>query len=284
MWGVGLIGLVSGAIQVKRILSGSDDKTIRVWNADTGEAISAPVEGHTDMVTSVAFSYDGKRIVSGSYDKTIRVWNADTGEAISAPFEGHTHWVMSVAFSHDGKRIVSGSFDKTIRVWNADTGELISAPFAGQATMGPGFQNNSRIKNGWLLNLPSELLFWVPPWSQFEESAGEGAVQRGEVRENIAGKAEGDDAFVQVYQRYTQVRKNARGARATGGAGQRGEMKRGEITRMRDAQSYHNPAHIGRTRSGLCPMSASRDRERKDMADTPVDHRARPQKTINWII
>ena len=70
----------------KRIVSGSSDNTIRVWNADTGEVISAPFEGHTDWVTSVAFSQDGKRIVSGSKDKTIRVWDADTGDVISAPF------------------------------------------------------------------------------------------------------------------------------------------------------------------------------------------------------
>ncbi|KAF8466772.1 quinon protein alcohol dehydrogenase-like superfamily [Gautieria morchelliformis] len=105
--------------------------TIRVWNADAGEVISAPFEGHTDTVSSVAFSHDGKRIVSGSDDNTIRVWNADTGELISAPFEGHTDTVLSVAFSHDGKRIVSGSDDQTIRVWNTDIGEVISAPFEG---------------------------------------------------------------------------------------------------------------------------------------------------------
>ncbi|KAF8520283.1 WD40-repeat-containing domain protein, partial [Gautieria morchelliformis] len=88
-------------------------------------------EGHTEWVTSVAFSHDDKRIVSGSRDMTIRVRNADTRELILAPFEGHTDWVTSVAFSHDDKLIVSGSGDKMILVWSADTGELISAPFEG---------------------------------------------------------------------------------------------------------------------------------------------------------
>ena len=50
----------------KRIVSGSSDKTIRGWNADTMEIISAPFKGHTDAVMSVAFLQDGKRIVSGS--------------------------------------------------------------------------------------------------------------------------------------------------------------------------------------------------------------------------
>src|ERR1700691_3837327 len=54
----------------KQIVSGSDDKSIRVWDAETGEMVSGPFEGYTDGV-SVAFSPDGKRIVSGSSDKSI---------------------------------------------------------------------------------------------------------------------------------------------------------------------------------------------------------------------
>ncbi|KAF8465463.1 WD40-repeat-containing domain protein [Gautieria morchelliformis] len=118
----------------KRIVSGSHDLTIRVWDADTVELLSAPFEGHTSYAMSVAFSQDGKQIVSRSGDQTIHVWNADTRELLSAPFEDHTNRVMSVVFSHDGKRIVSGSSDQTIRVWNADTGEGISAPFEGHAS------------------------------------------------------------------------------------------------------------------------------------------------------
>src|SRR6266571_507627 len=64
----------------QRIVSGSDDGTIRVWNATTGETEAGPFTGHTHSVWSVAFSPDGQRIVSGSDDRTIRVWNATTGE------------------------------------------------------------------------------------------------------------------------------------------------------------------------------------------------------------
>src|SRR6266702_502286 len=103
----------------QRIASSSHDRTIRVWNATTGETEAGPFTGHTGRVSSVAFSPDGQRIVSGSGDRTIRVWNATTGETEAGPFAGHTDWVSSVAFSPDGKRIVSGSRDGTIRVWNA---------------------------------------------------------------------------------------------------------------------------------------------------------------------
>ncbi|KAF8520299.1 WD40-repeat-containing domain protein [Gautieria morchelliformis] len=86
----------------KCIVTGSFDKTICMWNADTRELISAPFEGHTASVRSVVFSDGGKCIVSRSDDGMIHVWNADTGEVISAPFEGHTHIVTSVTFLQDG--------------------------------------------------------------------------------------------------------------------------------------------------------------------------------------
>jgi WD40 repeat protein len=73
----------------QRIVSGSYDKTICVWNAMTGEVVAGPFTGHTGYVMSVAFSPDGQQIVSGSGDKTICVWNAMTGEALAGPFTGH---------------------------------------------------------------------------------------------------------------------------------------------------------------------------------------------------
>ena len=115
----------------QRIVSGSDDETVRLWDADTGQPIGAPLTGHTGAVASVAFSPDGQRIVSGSFGKTVRLWDADTGQPIGAPLTGHTDAVHSVAFSPDGRRIVSGSYDKTVRLWDADTGQPIGAPLTG---------------------------------------------------------------------------------------------------------------------------------------------------------
>jgi WD40 repeat protein len=82
------------------------------------------LRGHTDEVTSVAFSRDGNRIVSGSWDKTIKVWDATSGHE-TLNLKGHTGGVTSVAFSADGKRIVSGGDDKTIRVWDTTSGQQI---------------------------------------------------------------------------------------------------------------------------------------------------------------
>ncbi|THU97559.1 WD40 repeat-like protein [Dendrothele bispora CBS 962.96] len=114
----------------ERIVSGSSDNAMRVWNARTG-ALEGEFQGHSDWINSVAFSPDGERIVSGSRDKTVRVWNARTGAPDGDPFQGHNHDVTSVAFSPDGERIVSGSYDNTLRVWNARTGALEGDPFQG---------------------------------------------------------------------------------------------------------------------------------------------------------
>jgi WD40 repeat protein len=58
----------------KRIVSGSSDNTLKVWDAQTGQE-TLTLKGHYDRVLSVSFSPDGKRIVSGSYDKTLKVWD-----------------------------------------------------------------------------------------------------------------------------------------------------------------------------------------------------------------
>src|SRR5262249_42448652 len=113
----------------KRIVTASDDKTARVWDAETGKQIGQPRKGHTRGVGSAAFSPDGKRIVTASLDQTARLWDAETGEQIG-DLAGHTDNVINAAFSPDGKRIVTASQDKTARVIReifANTQKLVSA-------------------------------------------------------------------------------------------------------------------------------------------------------------
>ncbi|KAF5331505.1 hypothetical protein D9758_018599 [Tetrapyrgos nigripes] len=118
-----------------RIVSGSEDGTVRIWDAQTGTAIGEPLQGHEYWVQSVAFSPDGARIVSGSRDRTVRIWDAQTGTAIGEPLQGHEDWVQSVAFSPDGARIVSGSHDRTVRIWDAQTGTAIGEPLQGHESL-----------------------------------------------------------------------------------------------------------------------------------------------------
>ena len=84
-------------------------------------AHKATLTGHTDWVTSVAFSPNGLTVASGSVDETVRLWDAVTG-AHKATLTGHTGWVTSVAFSPNGLTVASGSEDETVRLWDAVTG------------------------------------------------------------------------------------------------------------------------------------------------------------------
>src|SRR5688572_11868861 len=63
------------------VVSGSDDTTIRIWDAHTGQTVMGSPQGHSAAINSVAYSPDGKHVVSGSDDKTIKIWNAYTGQA-----------------------------------------------------------------------------------------------------------------------------------------------------------------------------------------------------------
>src|SRR5258707_8915159 len=90
--------------------------------------VGEPLEGHTSIVWSVAYSPDGRYIISGSLDKTIRIWDAETGTMVGEPLEGHTDRALSVAYPPDGRYIVSGSFDNTIRIWYAETATMVVEP------------------------------------------------------------------------------------------------------------------------------------------------------------
>ncbi|QSJ18848.1 serine/threonine protein kinase [Nostoc sp. UHCC 0702] len=113
----------SGDRDSKEKLSEKGLRTIKLWNAATGEEIRT-LEGHSQKVNVVAISPDGKTLVSGSDDKTIKLWNLATAKEIRT-LEGHSDSIQALAISPDGKILVSGSDDKTIKLWNLATGRLI---------------------------------------------------------------------------------------------------------------------------------------------------------------
>jgi TIR domain/WD domain, G-beta repeat len=107
-----------------RIVTASDDKTARIWDAARAKEI-ALLRGHDSDVYSAAFSPDGSRIVTASLDTTARIWDAATAKEI-AVLRGHDSNVWSAAFSPDGSRIVTASWDKTARIWDAATAREIA--------------------------------------------------------------------------------------------------------------------------------------------------------------
>jgi len=105
------------------LASGSEDKTVRVWDAGQGRLLRT-LEGHSGSVQSVAWDPEGRLLASGSTDRTVRVWDAGQGVLLRA-LEGHGSFVTSVAWDPEGRRLASGSDDQTVRVWDAAQGQML---------------------------------------------------------------------------------------------------------------------------------------------------------------
>ncbi|KIO05431.1 hypothetical protein M404DRAFT_141463, partial [Pisolithus tinctorius Marx 270] len=139
----------------RKIVSGSRDKTVRVWDAERGVQIGSPLEGHTGKVTSVAFSPDGKRIVSGSEDNTVRVWDAERVVQIGCPLEGHGAAACLVCFLSNPSHAIH------------DTAQLLDGLQYEDVVM-----RNEPVKlhgDGWVRGPKGRLLLWIPPtfWGQW---------------------------------------------------------------------------------------------------------------------
>jgi len=123
------------------IVSGGEDKTIKLWDVESHELIDT-LHGHSESVWSVAFSPDGLLIASGSEDNTIKLWDASSLTEVTT-LTGHSNLITSVAFSPDSRLLASGSWDKTIRLWDAKTHEKIAV-----LRMNPPFRwNDDYVKS-----------------------------------------------------------------------------------------------------------------------------------------
>ncbi|MCX6579832.1 MAG: NACHT domain-containing protein [Candidatus Aminicenantes bacterium] len=107
----------------KRVVSASEDNTLKLWDVETGKEIRC-FSGHTDSVLSCAALPDGRRVVSASADNTLKLWDVETGKTIRT-FSGHTASVYSCAALPDGRRLVSASYDNTLKLWDVETGKTI---------------------------------------------------------------------------------------------------------------------------------------------------------------
>jgi class 3 adenylate cyclase/GTPase SAR1 family protein len=116
------IGRIAWSPDGRMLASPSEDNTIRLWDAETGEC-RRTLEGHTEGVKSVAFDPAGRTLASGSKDQTVKLWEAASGRLLRT-LEGQTGTVFSVAFDPAGCTLASGGMDNTVKLWEAESGWL----------------------------------------------------------------------------------------------------------------------------------------------------------------
>jgi len=105
------------------LVSGSGDRTLRVWDLQSGMSVQT-LRGHTGDVYTVNPWGDGRRVISGSYDCTIRMWELRKGGRDACPrvLDGHQGAIRTTAVISESKRIISGSYDSTIKLWDPERG------------------------------------------------------------------------------------------------------------------------------------------------------------------
>ncbi|KAL5105225.1 Dynein assembly factor with WDR repeat domain 1 [Taenia crassiceps] len=102
-------------------ITGSYDRTCKIWDAATGEEVRT-LGGHTNVVYTVAFNLPvSDRIATGSFDKTVKLWDSESGECLHT-LEGHSAEVVCLHFSSDSRLLATGSMDTTAKVWDLETG------------------------------------------------------------------------------------------------------------------------------------------------------------------
>ncbi|MGD8307126.1 MAG: WD40 repeat domain-containing protein [Ignavibacteria bacterium] len=105
------------------IISGSSDKTIKVWNAESGDLIQTLTD-HTSSIREVEFSPVLDRFASCSSDSTVRIWSLETLQQIKF-LEGHIGTISSISYHPAGKYLAGGGTSSIIYIWNVESGEII---------------------------------------------------------------------------------------------------------------------------------------------------------------
>ena len=115
----GDVNSVTFSLDGALLVSGSDDKTIKLWDIQTGGVIKT-FHGNNDQVRSVSISRDCTMVASGSDDKTIHIWDILTGEC-HCIIRKHNRAVTSVGFSPTNSQLlISASYDGTVQQWDVD--------------------------------------------------------------------------------------------------------------------------------------------------------------------
>lgn len=106
----------------KTLVTGSDDSTARVWDADSGEVL-LKLTGHEGWVLSVAVNGDGV-VATADSEGRVAIWDTNK-KTLLRVIQAHRAWVRAITFSEDGKRLATGADDATVKIWDTNTGKLL---------------------------------------------------------------------------------------------------------------------------------------------------------------
>ena len=115
----------------KTLASGSDDGTIRLWDADTRQPLGEPLQAGSP-VNSIAISLDGKTLASGSYDGTIRLWDPTSRKPLGDAWQSGSP-IYSLAFSPDNQTLASVGEDGSYQIWDVASRKLLGEPMLAGA-------------------------------------------------------------------------------------------------------------------------------------------------------
>ncbi len=167
----------------KQIVTAGEDSAARVWDAQTGRALTPPLR-HQGTVTQAAFSPDGQRVLTASLDGTARVWNAQTGQQIGSPLR-HAGAVVSAQWAGDGSHVLTAGSDGSARLWTlaplAPSAVQIAntschlEPVAGTNRIAVKTQTQGQSEQGYISDLATGARLFPPadtgPWHDLQMSA-----------------------------------------------------------------------------------------------------------------
>ena len=108
----------------ERIVSGSDDCSLMLWDPINSTAPLMRMTGHQGLINHVQFSPDTIYLASASFDKSIRIWNGQSGKYLYT-LRGHVGPIYQIAWSPDSRLLLSGCKDSTLKVWNVKVKKLM---------------------------------------------------------------------------------------------------------------------------------------------------------------
>jgi WD40 repeat protein len=120
------ISLIDINFNGQYIATGSGEKTIKIWDIDTGLYLQS-LSGHLSEINAITFSSTNQILATASVDRTVKIWDITTGKCLKT-LQGRADFVHSVTFSSDNRTIISGS-QHSIKFWDVESGQCISTLF-----------------------------------------------------------------------------------------------------------------------------------------------------------